>query len=138
MTGIGIAVIGLFVSAVGIMIERVVNHDPAWLMLIILIGLCILLTGICPYTQTLEVRIPECVEKTSFLLAVKDNKYGVLTTDNIGLWNTPTNDIVTWQRHKYNLYGGVVETLTGTADKNETAIKEVLTKGVTNENSYIR
>lgn len=138
MTGIGIAVIGLFVSAVGIMIERVVNHDPAWLMLIIPIVFAVMISCISPYRTEFEVKKPTLIEKTSFLVAVKDNDVGVLTSDNISIWNANTNDVMVWQRRKYNLYGSLNDVATGLGLKDEKEIADTIKMGVTNENSFVR
>lgn len=140
MTGIGIALIALFASAIVFMIERCINHDhdPSWLMFIVVIGFGVLISDIWTYRTEFEVKKPSLIEKTSFLVAVRDNDVGVLTSDNISIWNANTNDVMIWQRRKYNVYGSMNEVKTGLGLKDEKVIAETIKMGVTNENSYVR
>jgi hypothetical protein len=140
MALVGIGIILFLVSLAGLLIERMIHTDnPAWLMGILIIVLILGASIEIPHHEIFEVRIPECVEKTSFLLTVKDNKFGVLSSDKIALWNSPTNDIVIYSKKWYNVFDFEKGTEVSIANKNDEFIKVGMEQtGETNENNNIK
>lgn len=133
MTSLGIGVIIGFISLAVFFLERTTNHDPIWILGFLLIFFGAIFTCAIPVKEVYMVRVPLKVEKTSEELHVKDDWRGWLHCNVTDLFQASTNDIVVWERQKYNLYGYNVRLEYGTGLRSNSEIRRALS----NENHQV-
>ena len=101
--------IGAVVGVILLVIERSFHtENPAWLMVLIPLILIGIVAGTVSYQQSIEIRKPESVERVSWGLAINDSKWGPMTPKEHEMAIADTNDIVTWGKTWYNIFGGSI------------------------------